>query len=101
MLREAAPTPSATSSAAPPTGGPDAISLILAQAGRKPEEIASLATLDDADRTAEGQFSGEAPTLATLFGTARAADLDAGRFSPAPEDAATMAASLEFVMARK
>ncbi len=97
MLRDAESTPSA----AAPAGGSDAISLILAQAGRKPEEIASLATLDDADRTAEGQFSGEAPTLATLFGTAQAADLDAGRFSPAPEVAATMAACLEFVMARK
>jgi len=101
LLRDAAPNPPATSPAAPSTGGPDAISLILAQAGRKPEEIASLATLDDADRTAEGQFSGEAPTLATLFGTGRAADLDAGRFSPAPDVAATMAACLEFVMARK
>jgi alkylation response protein AidB-like acyl-CoA dehydrogenase len=97
LLRDAESTPSA----AAPAGGSDAISLILAQAGRKPEEIASLATLDDADRTAEGQFSGEAPTLATLFGTAQAADLDAGRFSPAPEVAATMAACLEFVMARK
>ena len=96
MLRDAESTPSP-----PAAGGTDAISLILAQAGRKPEEIASLATLDDADRTAEGQFSGEAPTLATLFGTGRAADLDAGRFSPAPEVAATMAACLEFVMARK
>jgi alkylation response protein AidB-like acyl-CoA dehydrogenase len=96
LLRDAESTPSP-----PAAGGTDAISLILAQAGRKPEEIASLATLDDADRTAEGQFSGEAPTLATLFGTAQAADLDAGRFSPAPEVAATMAACLEFVMARK
>lgn len=84
----------------PSGGGGDAISLILAQAGRRPEEIASLATLDDADRTAEGQFSGEAPTLATLFGTGRATDLDAGQFNPAPEVAATMAACLDFVMAR-
>jgi alkylation response protein AidB-like acyl-CoA dehydrogenase len=96
LLRDAESTPSP-----PAAGGTDAISLILAQAGRKPEEIASLATLDDADRTAEGQFSGEAPTLATLFGTGRAADLDAGRFSPTADVAATMAACLEFVMARK
>jgi alkylation response protein AidB-like acyl-CoA dehydrogenase len=96
LLREAESTPSP-----PASVGADAISLILAQAGRKPEEIASLATLDDADRAAEGQFSGEPPTLATLFGTGRAADLDAGRFSPAPDVAATMAACLEFVMARK
>ena len=101
MLRDAEPTPSPASSTAPPVGGPDAISLILAQAGRRPEEIASLATLDDADRTAEGQFSGEAPTLATLFGTGRAKDLDAGRFRPSPEVAATMASCLEFVMSRK
>jgi len=100
LLRQAESTPSA-SSGTPPTGGTDAISLILAQAGRRPEEIASLATLDDADRTAEGQFSGVAPTLATLFGTGRATDLDAGRFSPAPDVAATMAACLEFVLARK
>ena len=93
MLRAAEPDRSSS--------GADAISLILAQAGRKPEEIASLATLDEADRSAEAQFSGEAPTLATLFGTGRAADLDAGRFSPAADVAATMAAALEFVIARK
>ena len=93
MLREAEPGPS--------TGASDAISLILAQAGRKPEEIASLATLDEADRSAEAQFTGTAPTLATLFGTARAVDLAAGRFSPSPEVAATMGACLEFVIARK
>jgi len=97
MLREAEPR----HADAGPDGGADAISLILAQAGRRPEEIASLATLDDADRAAEGQFSGEAPTLATLFGGARIADLAAGRFSPTPEVAATMAACLEFVLARK
>ena len=97
MLREVE-TPS---SSPPPSGGPDAISMILAQAGRRPEEIASLATLDDADRAAEGQFSGEAPTLATLYGRARVADLDPGRFRPAPEVAATMGSCLEFVLARK
>jgi alkylation response protein AidB-like acyl-CoA dehydrogenase len=87
---------------APPTAHTprDAISLILAQAGRRPEEIASLATLDDADRTAERQFSGEAPTLTTLYGSARAADLDPGEFRPEPDVAATMAACLEFVMGR-
>jgi len=95
MLRDADP-----SSSLPP-GGTDALSLILAQAGRRPEEIASLATLDDADRTAERQFSGEAPTLSTLFGSARAADLDPGRFRPEPEVAATMAACLDFVLIRK
>jgi alkylation response protein AidB-like acyl-CoA dehydrogenase len=85
----------------PAAAGTDAISMILAQAGRSLEEIASLATLDEADRAAEGQFSGEPPTLATLFGRARVTELDAGRFSPAPEVAATMAACLEFLLERK
>jgi alkylation response protein AidB-like acyl-CoA dehydrogenase len=85
---------------ASPAGGTDAISLILAQAGRKPEEIASLATLDDADRAAEGQFTGEAPTLASLFGTALVTDFDPGQFNPAPDVAATMASCLDFVIAR-
>jgi alkylation response protein AidB-like acyl-CoA dehydrogenase len=79
----------------------DAISLILAQAGRTAEEIASLATLDDADKAAEAQFSGEAPTLVTLFGNARAVELDAGHFSPTPEVAATMASCLDFLIQRK
>jgi alkylation response protein AidB-like acyl-CoA dehydrogenase len=93
--------PAATDTPSGSQPGSDAISLILAQAGRTAEEIASLATLDDADRTAEQQFSGEAPTLATLFGSGRAAELDAGTFSPSPEVAATMAACLEFLLARK
>jgi hypothetical protein len=79
----------------------DAISLILSQAGKSTDEIASLATLDDADRAAEKQFSGEAPTLATLFGKARAVDLDAGQFSPSQEVAGVMAASLDFLLRRK
>jgi alkylation response protein AidB-like acyl-CoA dehydrogenase len=79
----------------------DAISLILAQAGRTAEEIASLATLDDADRAAEGQFSGEAPTLTTLFGSIRVTELDAGEFSPTKQVAETMARCLEFVVSRK
>ena len=79
----------------------DAVSLILAQAGRSAEEIASLATLDDADRTAERQFSGEPPTLATLFGRGRAVELDPGHFSPTPEVAATMAACVDFLLKRR
>jgi alkylation response protein AidB-like acyl-CoA dehydrogenase len=79
----------------------DAISLILSQAGKSVEEIASLATLDDADRAAEKQFSGEAPTLSTLFGKARVVELDAGQFSPSQEVAAVMAASLDFLLRRK
>ncbi len=95
MLRDADRPPPAA------PDGNDAISLILAQAGRRPEEIASLATLDDADRTAERQFTGEPPTLTTLFGSARAADLDPGEFRPEPDVAAAMAACLDFVLARK
>lgn len=81
--------------------GSDAISLILAQAGRSAEEIASLATLDDADRAAEQQFSGEAPTLTSLFGNIQVSELDAGQFSPSPEVAKTMGECLEFVVQRK
>jgi acyl-CoA dehydrogenase len=83
------------------TGGTDAISLILAQAGKSAEEIASLSTLDDADRSAESQFSGEAPTLATLFGSGRVTELDAGHFNPSPEVAAVMGKSMEFLLQRK
>ena len=79
----------------------DAISLILKQAGKTAEEVAALATLDDADRSAENQFSGEAPTLTSLFGTANAVEFDAGRFSPSPDVAQTMAGSLEFLLKRK
>jgi alkylation response protein AidB-like acyl-CoA dehydrogenase len=79
----------------------DAVALILKQAGRSADEVASLATLDDADRAAEHQFSGEAPTLASLFGSAKATDFDAGRFSPSPEVAQTMANCLDLLMRRK
>ena len=82
-------------------GNTDAISLILKQAGRSADEVASLATLDDADRAAEKQFSGEAPTIASLFGNVKAIAFDAGRFSPSPEVASTMAASIEFLLKRK
>ncbi len=79
----------------------DAVSLILKQAGRSADEVAALATLDDADRAAEHQFSGEAPTLASLFGSVRAAEFYAGRFRPTPEVARVMSESLEFVLQRK
>jgi acyl-CoA dehydrogenase len=79
----------------------DAISLIMKQAGRSADEVASLATLDDADRAAEVQFSGEPPTLTSLFGTAKAAEFDAGRFSPSPEVAKTMSQCIEFLIERK
>jgi len=79
----------------------DAISLILKQAGRTADEVASLATLDDADRSAEKQFSGEAPTITSLFGNANASEFDAGRFNPSAEVVNTMAASIEFLLKRK
>ncbi len=79
----------------------DAVTLILKQAGRSADEVASLATLDAADRAAENQFSGDAPTLTSLFDNAKATDFDAGRFSPSPEVAQTMAAGLELLMRRK
>ncbi len=79
----------------------DALSLILKQAGRTADEVASLATLDDADRAAEKQFSGEAPTIVSLFGNAKAVEFDAGLFSPSSEVAGTMAASIEFLLKRK
>ena len=34
------------------------MALILQQAGKSADEVAALATLDDADRSAENQFSG-------------------------------------------
>jgi len=79
----------------------DAISLIMKQAGRSAEEVASLSTLDDADRAAENQFTGEAPTLTSLFGHGRAVEFDAGRFSPSAEVAKTMSECFEFLLRRK
>lgn len=90
-----------STSAAQDSSGTDAIALILAQAGRTAEEIASLATLDDADRAAEQQFSGAAPTLTTLYGSVKASELEAGVFSPSPEVAKAMGDCLEFVVQRK
>ena len=87
-----------------PAGGlsaNDALAMILAQAGKSADEIASLATLDDADRSAEKQFSGEAPTLASLYGRAKAVELDPGVFRPSPEVARIMGESIEFLLRRK
>ena len=83
------------------TPGTDAISLILRQAGKTAEEVAALATLDDADRSAEQQFSGEAPTLASLFGHVRAIEFETGRFSPSVKVAQSMAECIEFLLKRK
>ena len=79
----------------------DAISLILQQAGKSAEEIAALATLDDADRNAEQQFSGEPPTLVSLFGNVNAVEFEAERFSPSAKIAKTMAECIEFLLKRK
>jgi alkylation response protein AidB-like acyl-CoA dehydrogenase len=79
----------------------DAISLIMKQAGRTAEEVASLSTLDDADRDAEHQFSGEPPTLTSLFGHARAVEFDAGQFRPSSEVAKTMSQCIELLLQRK
>lgn len=79
----------------------DAIAMILQQAGKSADEIASLAALDAADRAAENQFSGEAPTLTSLFGNARAVEFHAGQFSPSPEVAAVMGQCMEFLLQRK
>ena len=79
----------------------DGMALILQQAGKSREEIAALATLDDADQTAENQFSGEAPTIASLFGTGKAREFSAGHFTPTDVVAKVMGESLDFLMQRK
>ena len=79
----------------------DAVAMILKQAGRSADEAAALAALDAADRAAETQFSGEAPTLVSLYGRARAAEFYAGRFNPSPEVAKVMGDSLQFLLKRK
>ncbi len=75
--------------------------MILQQAGKSAEEIAALSTLDEADRSAETQFSGEAPTIASLFGKGRAAEFHAGKFSPSPDVADVMGRSLDFLIKHK
>ena len=84
-----------------PGAGEGAMALILQQAGKSADEVASLATLDDADRSAESQFSGEAPTITSLFGKGIAREFDAGTFSPTPEVAKVMGDSLDFLIQRK
>ncbi len=83
------------------SGGEDAMALILQQAGKSSDEVAALSTLDDADQTAENQFSGEAPTIASLFGTGKAHEFEAGTFAPSKKVAEVMGASLEFLLNRK
>ena len=94
MLKEAPPNNLADSK-------DDAMALILQQAGKSASEIAALSTLDDADMTAENQFSGEAPTIASLFGSGKAREFDAGKFAPSEKVASVMGKSLEFLIQRK
>ncbi len=79
----------------------DAVSMILKQAGKSADEVAALSALDAADRAAENQFSGEAPTLSSLFGAGKASEFFAGTFSPSPKVAQVMAESMEFLLKRK
>ena len=81
--------------------GDDAMALILQQAGKSADEVAALSTLDDADRSAESQFSGEAPTITSLFGKGKAREFYAGDFSPSEKVAKVMGDCLEFLMKRK
>lgn len=85
----------------PSDGAKDAVAMILQQAGKSAEEIAALSTLDAADRSAETQFSGEAPTIASLFGKGKAREFHAGTFAPSPEVADVMGRSLDFLMQHK
>ena len=79
----------------------DAVSLILSRRDEAPMKSPRFRRWMKADRAAETQFSGEAPTLTSLFGNARAAEFYAGRFNPSPEVARVMADSLEFLIRRK
>jgi alkylation response protein AidB-like acyl-CoA dehydrogenase len=79
----------------------EAMALILQQAGKSAAEVAALSTLDDADRRAEDQFSGEAPTIASLFGAGKAREFYAGNFAPSAAVAQCMGACLDFLMQKK
>ena len=79
----------------------DALALILQQAGKSAAEVAALRTLDDADRSAEHQFSGDPPTISSLFGMGKAREFHAGTFSPSAEVVKVMGDCLDFLMQRK
>ena len=93
------PAPNQQDSPNKPTD--DAMALILQQAGKSAAEVAALSTLDDADQSAESQFSGAAPTITSLFGTGKAVEFDAGSFAPSQQVAKVMGNSLEFLMNHK
>jgi alkylation response protein AidB-like acyl-CoA dehydrogenase len=98
MLKQAENEQATKSSSKP---ADDAMAMILQQAGKSAAEVAALSTLDDADRSAENQFSGEAPTIASLFGTGKAREFHAGTFAPSAEVAKVMGDCLDFLMQRK
>ena len=100
MLKEA-PKTDVEQKSNSPASSDDAMALILQQAGKSASEIAALSTLDDADMTAENQFSGEAPTVASLFGSGKAREFAAGKFSPSAKVAKVMGESLEFLLKNK
>ena len=75
---------------APVNSKDDPMALILQQAGKSAEEVAALSTLDDADQSAENQFSGQAPTITSLFGAGNAVEFDAGNFAPSKQVAEVM-----------
>lgn len=81
--------------------GNDAVAMLLKQAGKSADEIAALSTLDEADRSAETQFSGLAPTIESLFGSGKAAEFYAGKFRPSAEVARVMSDCMEFLLSRK
>jgi alkylation response protein AidB-like acyl-CoA dehydrogenase len=79
----------------------NSMAMILQQAGKSAAEVAALSTLDDADQTAENQFSGEAPTISSLFGRGKAVEFFSGTFSPSPAVATCMSECLDFLLDRK
>lgn len=101
MLKTDSQNPDTQSQSNDDAGAKDAVAMILQQAGKSAEEIAALSTLDEADRSAENQFSGEAPTIASLFGKGKAREFHAGTFAPSAEVADVMGRSLDFLMKNK
>ena len=93
MLKEAQDPETEASNQA---GKDDAMAMILQQAGKSAAEVAALSTLDDADRSAESQFSGEAPTITSLFGKGKAREFHAGKFAPSADVAKVMGECLDF-----
>jgi acyl-CoA dehydrogenase len=100
MATEISPPPGKKGNAAG-SAKHNSMAMILQQAGKSAEEVAALSTLDDADQSAENQFSGEAPTITSLFGKGKAAEFYSGQFSPSPAVAQCMSQCLDFLLERK